>query len=80
MVELKLSASVGEKGQVVIPKPLRDLFDIAPHTDLSFSVEGDRIILEKKNPKQACLEFITAVKDKIKLPKKINWDELCTLT
>ena len=80
MVSLSLTASVGEKGQVVIPKPVRDLLGIAPHNDVVFSVQDDKVVLEKKDPKQAYLEFITAVKDKIKMPKKVDWDELCTLT
>ncbi len=76
MVELKLTAGVGEKGQIVIPKPVRDMFGITPHTEVVFSIQDDKIVLEKKNPKQVCLEFITAVKDRIKMPKKVDWDEL----
>ncbi|MCX6708187.1 MAG: AbrB/MazE/SpoVT family DNA-binding domain-containing protein [Candidatus Woesearchaeota archaeon] len=80
MVSLRLTASVGEKGQVVIPKPVRDLLGITPHNEVVFSVQEDKVVLEKKDPKQAYLEFIMAVKDKIKMPKKVDWDELCTLT
>ncbi len=76
MVELKLTAGVGEKGQVVIPKPVRDLFNISPGSEVVFSIQEDKIILEKKDPKQVCLEFFTAVKDKIKFPEKVDWDEL----
>lgn len=75
MVELKLSASVGEKGQVVIPKPVRDLFSIAPGSEVVFSVQDDVIVIEKKKPRDALNEFFTAVKDKVKFPKRVDWDK-----
>lgn len=76
MVELKLKAGVGEKGQVVIPKPVRDLFGINPGSEVIFSIQDDRIVIEKKNPREVLNEFLTAVKDRIKLPKKVDWDEM----
>ena len=39
--------SVGEKGQVVIPKPLREEFNIMPLDEVEFDQEGDKIILHK---------------------------------
>ena len=41
------------------------------------SAKNDKVL--KKDPRKVCLEFITAVKDRIKMPKKVDWDELCTL-
>lgn len=38
-------STITTKGQVTIPKPLRDLFSINPHDKIDFSVEDDRIIL-----------------------------------
>jgi len=80
MVELTLRASVGEKGQVVIPKPVRDLFGIMPGSEVVFSIDKDKIVLEKKSPREAVNEFLTAVKQRIKIPEDVDWDELCTLT
>ena len=76
MVELKLAANVGEKRQVVIPKPVRDLFNISPGSEVVFSVQNDTIIIEKKSPRDALNEFLTAVKEKIRFPKKVDWDEM----
>lgn len=35
------------KGQIVIPKELRNKFGIVPRTKMAFTVEDDRIILRK---------------------------------
>jgi len=32
--------------------------------------------IEKKKARDILNEFITAVKDKVKFPKKVNWDEI----
>jgi len=41
-------ATLAERGQVVIPKALRDRLGLVPGTQLSFSVEGGRLIVRKK--------------------------------
>ncbi len=41
---------VYERGQIVIPKHIRDMLKIAPGTTLNVNVEGNRIVLEKTNP------------------------------
>ena len=40
------TATVSEKGQVVIPAEIRKLLDIAPGTRLSFTVEGQSLRVE----------------------------------
>ncbi len=37
---------VSSKGQVIIPKPIRDALGLTPGTVLRVSVEGKRVILE----------------------------------
>jgi len=39
---------IGERGQVTIPKKIRDRFGLGPHTEVEFRVAKDAIILEKK--------------------------------
>jgi AbrB family looped-hinge helix DNA binding protein len=41
---------VGAKGQVVIPKELRDRFGLHPGAAVDFALEGERIILLPKQP------------------------------
>ena len=38
---------VGERGQVTIPKEIRDRFGIGPETEVDFSVVGESIVLRK---------------------------------
>ncbi len=75
MVGIQLNAKVGEKGQIVIPKPIRQRFNIKPNTNLIFDIEDEKIILKKKDNMEIFESFITAVKDKKKLPKNVDWDK-----
>jgi antitoxin PrlF len=42
-----MNAVVAERGQVTIPKPLRDRFGLAPHAVVRFEEESGRLILTK---------------------------------
>ncbi len=77
MVGIQLHATIGEKGQVVIPKPIRDMFHLRPFTEIVFDVEQEKIILKKKQDGLKILEdYLSAVKNKKQPPKKIDWDAL----
>lgn len=39
---------VGERGQVTIPKEIRDRFGIGPDTEVEFEVEQGKILLRKR--------------------------------
>ncbi|MFA6328199.1 MAG: AbrB/MazE/SpoVT family DNA-binding domain-containing protein [Candidatus Micrarchaeia archaeon] len=51
-------AEIYEKGQVVIPKFIRDMFGFKPGTEVGFRVEGQRVYLEKKYDVAAEFEAI----------------------
>jgi len=74
MVELKLVSVIGEKGQIVVPKPIRDLLNITPKSEVVFSVSQGNVILEKKSSEQILKDFFSAGKPKLKAPKHIDWD------
>ncbi|MBI4148744.1 AbrB/MazE/SpoVT family DNA-binding domain-containing protein [Candidatus Woesearchaeota archaeon] len=76
MVELKLVSQVSEKGQVVIPKPIRHLLNIRAKNEVTFSLIDGRVVLEKKKPGEILKEFFAAGKPKLKAPKHIDWDAL----
>ncbi len=44
---IEIAMKIGPKGQVVIPKPFRNAFKMAPGTEVVFSVEGDKLTLSK---------------------------------
>ena len=75
MVGIQLNAKVGEKGQVVIPKPIRQRFNIKPNTNLVFDIEDEKIIVKKRTSLNLFEEFINAVKNKKDLPKNTDWDK-----
>jgi len=39
---------VGERGQITIPKPIREQFGIGPRTEVEFEVVEGSIVLKKK--------------------------------
>jgi AbrB family looped-hinge helix DNA binding protein len=61
---------VGPKGQVVIPKKLREALKIGPGSEIIVRLEGDHVVLEKEaaNP----LETFGTISRKGKSVSKIN--------
>src|SRR5919197_1423483 len=42
------SRKIAERGQVTVPKELRDRFALQPHTEVEFASDGEIILLRKK--------------------------------
>ena len=71
-----MGAKIGEKGQIVIPKPIRDHFNMNSDTEPIFDVEDEKIILKKKKSSlDVFAEFVNAVKKKKKFPEHMDWDK-----
>jgi AbrB family looped-hinge helix DNA binding protein len=49
------SMRIGERGQVTIPKEIRERFGLRPNTEVEFQIENGSIIL-RKAPKKLNLE------------------------
>ncbi len=74
---MKVKAKVGPKGQVVIPKELREEFKIAPGDEVMFDAKENAILIYPRvDPKKFVDELLSIVKHKKKAPAKIDWDEL----
>ncbi|MDG6225007.1 MAG: AbrB/MazE/SpoVT family DNA-binding domain-containing protein [Candidatus Thermoplasmatota archaeon] len=71
---ITLHSKVGERGQVVIPKPIRDMLKIQPNDELFFLVEENRIVIEQRTPEEIVEEYLSVVKEKKRLDGRIDWD------
>jgi AbrB family looped-hinge helix DNA binding protein len=49
---------VGERGQVTIPKEIRDRFGITANTEVEFQIDDGRIVLRKKSNPDAMAKWI----------------------
>lgn len=75
MVGIQITSRMGEKGQIVIPKPVRDKFSLQTNTELTFETEEDKIIVKRKEEDIVILkQFLNAIKIKRKFPKNIDGD------
>lgn len=60
---------IGEKGQVVIPKDIREFLGLKEREEIVFEVRGEEVVLKKKrDPKEILKEFLDV--PKIKRGKK----------
>ncbi len=61
---------VGKKGQVTIPKEIREKFGLKEGERVSFEVIGDEIIMKpEKSGREIVEEFASIVKNKLSAPK-----------
>lgn len=66
---------VSKKGQIVIPKEIRERFGIMPGDAVIFKVKGDKIIIEKVDQKMSdILMDSRPVEDSIEFQKKLRED------
>lgn len=69
---IRLKATVGQKGQAVIPKPIRDQMGIRPGDEIYFRIEDDQIILDRRSDAEIWQAFFDAV-PKRELPADVDW-------
>lgn len=65
---------MGEKGQAVIPKAIRDAVGIAAGDTLTFRVEGRKVVVEKAERSDIVAQLRGLVPRKTKEPRRIDWD------
>jgi len=72
---MRILRKVGPKGQIVIPKIVRDYIGIKPGDTIIMEIEGKKIIISSGvNPKEFIESFCSIVKKK--LTKKIDLERL----
>ncbi len=68
---------MSKKGQLVIPKEIRDKFGILPGDVVIFKIEGNKVIIEKIQEKMSeILESSKPVENSLDFQRKIRdeWD------
>ena len=79
MQTIKLKSKVGARGQVIIPKQIRDTFGIIRGSEVRFLTKGSNIIIAKKpagkTEPDAINDFINAI-EKRPAPERIDWDKM----
>ncbi|GEM_PF-2507125 len=73
MSELTCGSLIGEEGQIVIPKEIRDRLGLKVGKQLFFELESDHIILISERGKDFATEFFSIVKKKLK--EEINFKD-----
>ena len=71
-MSLEIKATVGQRGQVVSPKPIRDAFDLRPGMTVQFAIEDDRIVL--RADADTLESYLTAI-EKRPEPASVDWDD-----
>lgn len=71
-MSLEIEAKIGQRGQVVIPKPIRDAYDLRPGETVRFGIENGRIVI--RGNEDALQAFLNA-SEKRREPETIDWDE-----
>lgn len=72
---VRLKAPVGTKGQVVIPKPVRDQLHIRPGGSVYFDLADGRVYLEPENVDEFLEELFTAI-PKRRIDPETDWGEI----
>ena len=70
---LEIKAKVGSRGQIVIPKPIREMFHIQAGENMFFRVEKKDIYIRKQEGKKILNDMLERIENKKKEPKNINW-------
>jgi len=75
MVRMRIPRKIGPKGQIVIPKVVRDYVGIKPGDTVVIEVrEGEIVIIPGRDPREFVEGFCSVVKEK--LAEKIDLERL----
>lgn len=69
---MQIKREVGEKGQVVIPKDVRDYLNIKPGSNVVFEVRKGEAIIRPEMTGRAFVEYFCKTSKKLKRPPSIR--------
>ncbi len=61
-------ATVTRKGQVTLPKAVRDVLGLVPGSEVEFTVEADHVVLRRRIPAAALQRWQGYLRDKLPAP------------
>lgn len=64
---MQMKREVGEKGQIVLPKDIREYFNLKPGTRIIFEIRGNEVVLR---PERTGEEFVSYFCRTSRKPKK----------
>ena len=68
---MKVKRSVGKRGQVTLPKRIREELGLLPNSEVLFSVDGDKVVIESED--ESFVEFAEQISKEIgELDKSIK--------
>lgn len=70
---MQMRREVGEKGQIVLPKDIREYLNIKPGTRVIFEVRGGEVVIK---PEKSGREFVEDFCNVPKLKKRLTVKEL----
>ncbi len=77
---MRFKRTIGPKGQIVVPKDVREYLGLKPGTRVTFEVrERELVIRPEADPEKSVEEFCSVIPKKLKKPiniKKIIEEEL----
>jgi len=71
---MQINRVVGEKGQVVIPKDIREYMGLKPNSEIVFEIRDGEVIIKSKNDPKKFVDDFCSVPGKLK--KKIDLERL----
>ena len=66
-----MEATVAERGQITLPKAVRDALGLSKGTQLKVEIEGSRIVLSKNVD-----DAISRLRGRFKLPEGVTTDDV----
>ena len=72
----EIRAKVGTRGQVVIPRPIREMFQIHAGESMYFRVENNEIMIRKEEGEKILNRLLSIFEEKMPEPEKMEWKGL----
>ncbi len=63
---MQMKRAVGEKGQIVLPKDIRDYLNIKPGTRVIFEVRGKEVVIKLERTGTEFVEYFCKTSSKLK--------------